>query len=302
MQGCLSKSASALACAVALLAIHADAGAQLSRERPPLPTDTTHAAAHGPLLPTQSGFALSQLRHDRVLDARAATRFTIKRLFHEQGIRCPAEEIFLRIFKRERSLELWVRPAGQDSYALLKTYAICALAGELGPKRRQGDNQTPEGFYFVDFFNPKSDFLLSLHVDYPNRHDRIAGDGANLGGDIFIHGGCNSEGCLALTDDGIRELYWVAVEARAVGQERIPVHIFPARLGDADARALQKSFQSEPELVGFWNTLKPMYDFFETTRRVPAVSVDNDGAYILRGAAEPSGKKPLGAPVGGPGS
>jgi murein L,D-transpeptidase YafK len=80
------------------------------------------------------------------------------------------------------------------------------------------------------------------------------------------------------------------------------VHIFPARLGDADARALQKSFQAEPELVGFWNSLKPMYDFFETTRRVPAVSVDNDGAYILRGAAEPSGKKPLGSPVGGPGS
>jgi hypothetical protein len=118
------------------------------------------------------------------------------------------------------------------------------MAGELGPKRKQGDNQTPEGFYAISYFNPRSDFHLSLHIDYPNRRDRAAGaDGVKLGGDIFIHGGCLSEGCLAITDEGIRELYWLAVEARSVGQRRIPVHIFPARLGDGGPGAAAERVQ-----------------------------------------------------------
>lgn len=300
MRGSFRKYASiALGVSGLLLIVHAEAGAQLAREMPPVPTDTTKKAARGPLLPTESAFALDQLRNERVHEARVATRFTIKRLFHEKGLRYPAEEIYLRIFKRERSLELWVRPTGQETYALLKTYSICALAGDLGPKRRQGDNQTPEGFYNVDFFNPSSDFHLSLHVDYPNRHDRVVGEGLNLGGDIYIHGGCSSEGCLALTDEGIKELYWVAVEARAVGQTRIPVHIFPARLADNEFEQLHKGFKEQPDLLRFWETLKPAYDFFETSRRLPAMAVDPAGKYRLAGAAEnKSPGKPIGTPSG----
>lgn len=300
MRGRFTKSASRFLCASALLlAFHGAARAQLAREMPPLPSDTTPPLVRGPLLPTESGFALSQLRYDRVLEARLATRFTIKRMFHEKGIRYPAEEIYLRIFKRERALELWVRPAGEEKFALLKTYPICALSGDLGPKRRQGDNQTPEGIYNVDFFNPQSDYHLSLHVDYPNRHDRLAGpDDLNLGGDIYIHGGCASEGCLALTDDGIRELYWIGVEVRGQGQNRIPVHIFPTRLGDADFALLERSFQRQPELIRFWETLKPVYDFFETSQRLPAVVVDANGVYRLNGLAVHN--RPLGAPAGTP--
>lgn len=293
------------------------AHAQLARELGLLPGDSTAAAAA--VLPTESGFALAQLLNERVFDARVETRFEIKRLFHERGIRYPAADVFLRIFKRERSLELWVRPADDQQYSLLKTYAICALAGELGPKRRMGDAQVPEGFYQIDFFNPTSDFHLSLHLDYPNRYDRMRADEkVNLGGEIFIHGGCNSAGCLALTDAGIKELYWIAVEARAAGQERIPVHIFPARLADEDLSLLQNAFADEPELGEFWQSLKPVYDFFEENRRMPMVTVDASGAYNLNGvptgpalgrsaggtAVTPADeadarKPPIGTPVGG---
>jgi hypothetical protein len=287
MQGWFTRSVSGVLGASALLIVcHVPAAAQLAREMPPTSRDTTAPVVRGPLLPTESDFALNQIRYDRVFDARMATRFNIKRAFHERGIRYPAAEIFLRIFKRERSLELWVRPEGQERYELLKTYPICALAGGLGPKRRQGDNQVPEGFYNIDLFNPHSDYHLSLHLDYPNRHDRIAGVEANdLGGDIYIHGGCASAGCMALTDDGIKELYWVAVEARALGQYRIPVHIFPARLEDRDIEGLERSFNSEPELLRFWKSLKPAYDFFQTTQRVPVVAVDMSGFYRLDGVA-----------------
>jgi murein L,D-transpeptidase YafK len=283
--------------AAALLLQGTAAQGQLARELGLLPPDPVEARA--PVLPTESGFALAQLRNERVLDARITTRFQIKRMFHEKGIRYPAAEIFVRIFKRERALELWVRSEGSDRFELLKTYPICALAGELGPKRRQGDSQVPEGFYSVDFFNPQSDYHLSLHINYPNQHDRSNGaQGLNLGGDIYIHGGCNSDGCLAVTDDGIKELYWIAVEARAVGQQRIPVHIFPARLDDRDMTTLKRAFADRPALTAFWESLQPGYAFFEEHRRLPVVVVDAGGKYRVNGAAV-AGPAPLGTPAGG---
>ncbi|HSJ05991.1 MAG TPA: L,D-transpeptidase family protein [Longimicrobiales bacterium] len=308
----------AVAAGSALLLSTAPAQAQLARELGLVPADEPAAASLAAALPTASQFALDQLRYERVRDARESSRFNVKRLFHERGIRYPAAEVFLRIFKRERSLELWVRPPDATGFALLKTYPICAMAGELGPKRRQGDQQTPEGFYFISFFNPRSEFYLSLHLDYPNRRDRASAvQPVGLGGDIYIHGGCNSEGCLAVTDEGIKELYWLAVETRAAGQQRIPVHIFPARLDSRDLEILQTTFADQPDLGRFWNTLKPGYDYFETHRRVPSVYVTAQGEYTLDAAAagaggvlgtptgtrRPSGaaptKPPLGTPVGG---
>jgi murein L,D-transpeptidase YafK len=261
----------------------------------------TAAPALGtPVLPTESEFALNQLRNQRVLDARIATRFNIKRLYQERGIRYPAAEMFIRIFKRERTLEVWVRPDDGAEFQLLTSYDICALAGELGPKREQGDSQVPEGFYAIDFFNPQSDYLLSLHVDYPNVKDRATGGDVSLGGDIFIHGGCNSDGCLAVTDEGIMELYWMSVEARATGQQRIPVHIFPARLDAGELERLQRVFSEEPERSAFWATLKPGYEFFEQNRRIPAVMVDGTGDYVVMGEAANASAEVAFLPGAGP--
>ena len=233
------------------------------------PTDFD-AAVFSPL---EHAFAQAQLRNPRVLRARLEARFNIKRMFHAAGVTYPAAEIFLRAFKRDRILELWARPAGGDTFSLLKVYDICAISGELGPKRRQGDAQVPEGFYQIDLFNPVSEYNLSLHVNYPNAVDRARPDrGHNLGGDIYVHGGCESIGCLAMTDEGIRELYWIAVEARAAGQTRIPIHIFPTRL-DADGFArLEKSYDGQQALVRFWSDLRAGYDYFEQHRRLPQVT------------------------------
>lgn len=301
----------------AALGLAAPAAGQLAEQtRPPLGTplgvpvvtDSARVRA-ATVLPLETAFAASQLQHDRVMAARLEARFAIKKLFRDAGIRYPAAQIYLRIFKRERALELWVRPTGGESFALLKTYDICALAGELGPKRRQGDNQVPEGFYYVDWFNPRSDYLLSLHVDYPNRSDQILGESSNLGGDIFIHGGCNSEGCLAVTDDNIKELYWIAVEARGTGQQRIPVHIFPARLSDADLPQLTSAFSSRPQHVALWRSMKPGFDYFEREKRVPLMGVGGNGFYQFSGEdrgqmvapgralVQPAGQ-PLGQPLG----
>jgi murein L,D-transpeptidase YafK len=243
-----------------------------------------------PKPPSADDFSYRQLNNSRVLDARLEKRYALKKLFHERGVTYPAAETFLRIFKRERILEVWVRPGGDDRFRLLKTYPVCALTGKLGPKRQQGDLQTPEGAYFIDGFNPASDYYLSLHIDYPNKSDRILSTSRVLGGDIFIHGGCVTRGCLAVTDDAIKELYWLAVEARTVGQRRIPVHIFPTRLGDRELNKLANAFDTEPELKRFWANLRPMYEFFEIHRKLPLVQIDDRGRYQV----QPQMGKPAG--------
>jgi murein L,D-transpeptidase YafK len=241
-----------------------------------VPTDSTLRKA---ARPPAKNFSKGQMQNNRVAAARYEKRFAIKQLFRDRGIPYPAEQVFIRIFKRERQLELWARPMGADTFALLKSYEICALSDQLGPKRRQGDLQTPEGFYFIDNFNPRSGFHLSLHIDYPNASDVALGDGKPLGGDIFIHGGCKTEGCMAVTDEHIKEIYWVAVEARDNGQSRIPVHIFPARLTNNNMAQLVNVFNKEPELVRFWSNLKTGYDYFAQRKQLPDVTVNARGKY-----------------------
>jgi murein L,D-transpeptidase YafK len=226
-------------------------------------------------------FSQQQQLHRRVLEARLQKQEQLKALFQTRGLRYPAAELFVRIFKRERVLELWARPAEQDRFTLVKSYPICALASQFGPKRVQGDGQTPEGVYAIDGFNPASDFFLSLHLDYPNKSDRILSHGVKLGGDIYIHGGCRTEGCLAVTDDAIKELYWLAVEARTSGQQRIPVHIFPTRMTDHELNQMARVFDPRAQLRGFWANLRPLYDYFEKHRRLPLITIDDYGRYRL---------------------
>jgi murein L,D-transpeptidase YafK len=262
-----------------LLGIAAQADAQRPGTRDLVASG--EASARAGLYVTDSAFARDQLQHSRVRAAMHAATSRIGRVFEAKGIAYPAEEIFLRVFKQEQVLELWVKPAADSRFRLIRTYEICALAGEPGPKRRQGDEQVPEGFYMIDLFNPMSAYHLSLRVDYPNQRDRIANRGRPMGGDIFIHGGCKSIGCIAVTDAGIQEIYWMAVEARSMGQEAIPVHIFPARPNSDASRGLISQWADEPATVEFWRSLEPAYQFFEHNRRVPQVSVDARGRYVV---------------------
>jgi len=74
----------------------------------------------------------------------------------------------------------------------------------------------PEGVYAIVYVNPNSVAHLSLALSYPNDYDlaRAAEDGRDaLGGDIMIHGGTTSHGCLAIGDEAAEELFVLAVDA-----------------------------------------------------------------------------------------
>ncbi len=229
-----------------------------------------------------ASFEAQQRRFPRVREAFASREAGAKALFARRGLPYPPARLFPRAFKKEKTLELWAAgPAG--AYVKAKDYRICSFSGGPGPKRREGDGQVPEGFYHVDRFNPQSRFHLSLGLNYPNASDRAPGERGRLGGDIFIHGNCVSIGCLAMTDDLIREIYALAVLARSSGQSRIPVHIFPSRMnaaGMAAPRAVPQE-ESGEDLGRFWLNLKEGYNAFEKSRVPPTSRVGPDGRYLF---------------------
>ena len=222
-----------------------------------------------------------QWQYPRVRTAAAQKDKVLSDRFQREGLPYPPHAILLRAFKKEASLELWASPAEDRPYVLVNEYSICTSSGVLGPKRRFGDEQVPEGFYELNWFNPQSNFYLSMHISYPNASDRILGSRQNLGGDIFLHGDCASIGCIPITDEGIKEVYWLAVLVHSQSQQHLPIQIFPARLTDEAVKSLAASYSGQPQLVAFWRNLKEGYDAFEGTRRLARISTRSDGSYVF---------------------
>ena len=217
------------------------------------------------------------LKEDRVAVARKEKGDALRKRFADAGLPYPPREIFMRAFKHEMELELWAREK-DGPFREVATFTITAPSGGPGPQRREGDRQVPEGCYRIEVFNPKSRFHLSLGLNYPNESDRILADRERPGGEIYVHGGAVSIGCLPLGDPVIDEVFLAALDTRARGQSEIRVHIFPARMkGDA----WKNLTAANPELRAFWEDLQPIHDAFESTHLVPEFRVAADGHYQL---------------------
>lgn len=226
-----------------------------------------------------TSFKSTQLLHQRVKKAYEEKESTVQKYFEEKKLPTKGYEIFLRAFKQEGILEIWVKYANNPTYTLLHTYQICSSSGVLGPKRKEGDSQVPEGIYQINHFNPQSNFHLSLGIDYPNTSDKILSDRKNPGSAIYIHGNCVTIGCIPITDDKIKELYILAVEARNSGQKKIPVHIFPARLTDANFTTLVSDGNTSHS--SFWKNLQTIFKDFESNKKLKAVKVNEKGEYYF---------------------
>jgi murein L,D-transpeptidase YafK len=150
---------------------------------------------------------------DRLRQYGGRVRGRLAPCFAKVGIDYPPAKVVLVGIKDEKKLEVWASNDGR--FRLVKTYRILGASGRLGPKLREGDCQVPEGLYRIESLNPNSKFHLSLRVNYPNTHDRAQAkeeDRTNLGGDIMIHGGRASIGCLAMGDEAAEDLFILAAE------------------------------------------------------------------------------------------
>ena len=234
---------------------------------------------------TNPSFKDTQLKNNRVKIAYEEKEGVTKGYFRDMKLNYSNFQLFIRAFKKEQKLEVWVSPrSGEEknnTYTLLHTYDFCATSGTLGPKRKEGDSQIPEGIYQITHFNPQSNFYLSLGINYPNASDKILSDPAHPGGNIYIHGNCVTIGCIPITDDKIKELYVLAVEARNNGQEKIPVHIFPDRLESGVVEKLVEEYPADQTLINFWKNLQVVYLDFKTTNKLKVVKANKEGRYYF---------------------
>ncbi len=227
-----------------------------------------------------SNFLAQQLKFPRVQTANKEKGKIVDELLTSKGVNSSDFELFLRSFKKEQKLEVWAKNKGNGAYSLLKTYDFCATSGVLGPKRRSGDRQIPEGFYTIDLFNPESQYHLSFRINYPNKSDLVFADKLNPGDSIFIHGQCVTIGCIPVGDDNMKEIYLLAAKAKSAGGT-INVHIFPSKMDDSSYNSLKSEYASNTTLLNSWSWLKPGYDAFESNKMLPTVSIDEAGKYIV---------------------
>jgi len=231
---------------------------------------------------SQNSFVDYQKSFQKVSDIFKRKEDTLKKQFAARNLKWPAKYIYVRSFKYDSELEVWVKNTQEEEYKLFKTYKVCALAGTLGPKRIEGDYQVPEGFYYINEFKPNSSYHLSLGLNYPNAADRILADSSQPGGDIYIHGSCVTTGCIPITNPQIEELYIITSHARGMGEDFIPVHIYPVRFTNPKSMAyLDKVMKDDPELKSFEKSIKQVYDYFEVTRQLPIVGVNTKGEYVV---------------------
>jgi murein L,D-transpeptidase YafK len=223
----------------------------------------------------------SQLSFTRVAQAWSKYSDTLRKTFAEKGLAYPPKDIYLRSFKSQNELEVWARDSRADQYKLVKLFRICALSGILGPKRYEGDRQVPEGEYFIEDFNPQSDFFLSMLINYPNYSDVIMGDKKKPGGNIYIHGGCVTVGCMPMTDEVIQELYVLCLNAKLNGEAYIPIHIYPTRFNKRGLDYLGRQYATEEDKQKFWVNLKAGYDYFEQNKRLLPVMYTPEGKYVF---------------------
>lgn len=195
------------------------------------------------------------------------------------------DEAHVRIFKREKLLELWLRPAG-ERYVLFKAYPICAYSGTLGPKLAEGDRQAPEGFYRVSAkqLNPHSRHHLAFNLGFPNALDRGLD---RTGSFLMVHGGCTSIGCYAMTDPQVDEIYAVVEAALRRGQAEVGVSAFPFRLTETTLQQVAGN-----SWAPFWRNLKQEADLFAASGEPPRVAAC-DGKYVFGDEALGPGCTPI---------
>ena len=208
-----------------------------------------------------------QLGNQRVWNARLSSDETLRQAFTKQQLQYPPKFVYWRVFKKEKQMELWAADSTHHRYKLVKTYAIVNMSGTLGPKRMEGSN-----------------FYLSYKVSYPNKSDSILGNKSSYGGQIFVHGDSLTIGCLPMSDDVIKELYWCNVQAQNNKDTNyfIPIHIYPCRMNAGNWAYLKSYFNFDNKRLEFWRNLQDGFNYFEVMRTPPKMTVDNSGKYQVK--------------------
>ena len=224
-------------------------------------------------------FRDNQKNYTRVREAYTNKEKIVVKTLADHGISRDSLQIYLRAFKTEKKIEVWAKNNCDTAFTLVKEFPICEISGEIGPKRRSYDLQVPEGFYHINELNPYSKYYLSMRINYPNASDSIRGVRGHLGNLIYIHGNCESSGCIAITDERIKELFIYCIEAYNSGQKEINITIFPTQLNEVNYARLSKAYSKNKDKISLWADLKKSYDLFNRNKVPPMVRFLPDGTH-----------------------
>lgn len=230
----------------------------------------------------QNSYVSLKASTNKVAGTYSKVEDSLRKQFESKKINWPPQQVYVRSFKYDRQVEVWVKGTAEEPFKLFKTYRVCMQSGTIGPKRMEGDYQMPEGFYYINEFKPNSNFHLALGLNYPNASDKVLSDSHRPGGDIYIHGGCVSTGCIAISDEPIEELYLLTTYAKSQGQEFIPVHVFPVKYNVKKSfEYLAQATKENQSLQKFAISLKSAFDKFEEKKQLPLILVNKKGEYII---------------------
>lgn len=231
-------------------------------------------AGGGEKIPFFSAGSVPATPRSRAITKEAGAR--LREDLSGQGLRA-GDPVFLRLFKEESELELWMKSRNEPHYTLFKVFRLVDCAGHPGPKLREGDGQAPEGFYFgtSGSLRPETRHHLGLDIGFPNAYDEYH---SYTGSDLMIHGGVNSAGAFALARNDMEEVYALTEAGIEAGQKIVRINVFPFRMTDA---RMDQIWKRRPQWVDFWVNLKEGYDFFENVRLPPDVAVEA-GRYVFR--------------------
>ncbi len=233
-----------------------------------------------------AAIALAGCDTDGISNGRAQAPLSEKTLAEFASKNMDKESpILIRLFKEESEMEVWKKNR-DGQFALLKTYPVCRWSGDLGPKKKEGDRQAPEGFYTITpgQMNPASNYYLAFNTGFPNAYDRAW---KYTGSELMVHGDCSSRGCYAMTDEQIQEIYALGRESFFGGQRSFQLQAFPFRM-----TALNMARHRNNPNFAFWKMIKEGYDHFEASRQEPKVSVC-EKRYVFDAAEPENVSKPL---------
>lgn len=223
-------------------------------------------------------YKTAQLKHQKVKEAYDTKWESLKMELQASNINSSDFDIYIRVFKADKLAEVWMRTKGEVKYRLFKSYDICANSGELGPKRSDDDNQVPEGFYKIETLNPKSNYHLSMKINYPNSSDLILKKGLNPGSAVMLNGDCAAIDGLSMSNDKIAELYLLCLEARSRNKP-VNIDIYPVKFSAENMKMLEENYPKSQ--LSFWKDLKRVYDYFEENKWLPSIFVNRKGHYVL---------------------
>ena len=223
-----------------------------------------------------ASFLDEQLQYTRVNAAYKEKKPIIAEKLQLMDLSLKNVKVMIKAYKYEQIVKIYVQSKTEKVWRVYKKFPFNCTSGDLGPKRKEGDFQIPEGYYKVNHFNPYSNFHLSLGVSYPNKADKIKSPFKDKGGAIYMHGGCATIGCIPIEDEPIKEVYILSVLAKDNGQKSIPIHIFPFEYSEKKFASAIKLY---PEHEAFWTNIYEIEKKFEADKITPAVAIDSNGDY-----------------------